>query len=130
VANAVRLTQLLEYITQNPSEWDQDVWAERSVCGTAFCAAGTAINLFTYAQFNWMPAVTIGGPSFAETVTDTDDVEYMIDDYARVVLELTDEQGELFFNPDNDLHDLWRLASEFTEGVVQVPADHARLVKV
>lgn len=115
--NVPLLRKTLEHITAHPEEWNQDVWAKRTECGTACCLAGTALAIQGY-EFDWDnngPLMSLLGESF--WLTDGRG----IDEAAIEELGLTNDEADRLFDGDNSLHTLWSLAEDFTDGEIAIP---------
>lgn len=116
------LRRVLEHITAHPDEHNQNDWAARGpACGTAMCLAGHAVVQGGYA-LAWRRAAptypVLGVREVASETTDGLDVSEL----AQELLGLTSwEAGRLFFDAES-LDDLWRIASELTDGRVSRPA--------
>ncbi len=137
--NVPLLRKVLELITAQPWTWNQETWAcvnkpeqaeERAEeygvstkeCGSAFCLAGhvahLAGRLMKVSRFDYVTAIYAA--------------EYVMDDgsaigtYAERELGLTLEQADALFEAGNSLFSLWKLASEYTNGEIQIPADVER----
>lgn len=107
MANAKRLQKVLDYITENPLEHDQYVYARRTHCGTTMCFAGHgAVQAGHKLQFS------IGGDAY---YTDQGHIAVA----AARWFEITDFEAGLLFDPLNSLDDLWRLAGKMTNGLIQ-----------
>lgn len=108
------LRKTLEHITAHPEEHQQGVWGARflmTACGTAFCLAGHAVQ-FAGHEIEW------DGDDIACDVVGGASIEFT----AQRELGLEDRQADVLFNPFNTQRDLWRLASEYTHGAIEVPA--------
>lgn len=83
----------LEYVEGNPHEWDQDVWASVTPCGTTRCFAGTAA---------WLAGATmkLDRHGSAESCIRPDGLESGIDSYAMEQLGLSNSQAEWIFYSD------------------------------
>lgn len=116
------LRKTLEFITDNPDQHRQDVWAKRTECGTAMCLAGWAV---TFAgldiDFDSSMAHVVGawnltdGRPIADAAAELLGVEKIDDDNV-------DTWEDHIFNENNTLADLWRIAAELTDGEIEVPA--------
>lgn len=135
-----QLRKELEYITAHRGQWKQNAWLETGACGTVGCLAGnTALNA------GYLPVR--GHTSFVSrervlpnehglfglienddgTTTTGDGVLVeSVRDVAARVLSLTYTQSAALFNGRNSLYDLWRLASLFTGGEIEVPPEVVR----
>jgi hypothetical protein len=110
--NVPLLTRVLDHITVNPKEWEQANWAVKTSCGTACCVAGHA-------------AVMTGHtPDFSRGYGRTDMTSdgRLIYEVAQQELGLGADQADAMFAQENTLHDLWAMASEFTDGEIEIPA--------
>jgi hypothetical protein len=111
--DVARLRKELEYITAHPEEWDQSTWGRRTTrsCGTVACLAGNTV-LHADEEVVWELGRMIGvndGQSIPER--------------ARELLGLNEVEAEDLFAGGNSLRMLWRMASRFTDGEIQVPED-------
>lgn len=107
------LRKTLEHITAHPEEHQQGVWGERfldTACGTAFCLAGHAVQ-FAGHEIEW------DGDAVADCVVGGAAIEFV----AQRELGLEARQADVLFNAFNTQQDLWRLASEYTHGAIEVP---------
>ena len=125
VLNVPLLTKVLDHITANPKEWNQRVFVREATCGTAACVAGWAV-IMTGHTLEYEQGECIHGSrteacreacraQFARCTAD----EKFIADVARHELGLTAAQSACLFKGTNDLHDLWALASVFSDGEIQ-----------
>jgi hypothetical protein len=114
-----RLRKELEYVTAHREQWLQGTWIHRTACGTVGCLAGnTTLNA------GYVPAFTgrkYAVTSFVRLAHEHD--ERLIVDVAAEVLGLDDYQANALFAATNSLYDLWKIASEITNGEIEVPAD-------
>lgn len=118
MANAEKIQQVLDYITSHPSEWNQDVYAKRTACGTAGCVAGLTVVLNGHELHFRRRNDDIEQLSFSAI---RKGMEYGLTDISSLAqeeLELTTDECYLFFASGNSLDDLWRLANQFTGGEV------------
>jgi hypothetical protein len=118
--NVPLLRKTLEYITAHPEEHDQRNWGVKTACGSSYCLAGHAVVLAGH-EIDWHSPdlVRMGMRSSCHALTDG----RYISDAAREELGLDPERAARLFDANNDLGTLWRLASEYTDGEVEVPAD-------
>lgn len=135
-----KLREALEYVTAHPEEWDQGVWAKRTPCGTACCLAGRVVlqaghELDYYQEQEYNPRTNRyekidhwvadyikadkkypNGEAIDRVAQDV--LNYEIDDYWDTPREhLAD-----LFEAGNSLRRLWELASELTDGKIEVPS--------
>lgn len=116
--NVPLLRKVLEHITEHPEEWDQTVWARPTACGTAYCVAGWAVTMAGLT----VDMERLNNAGYRGTLTDGRPVW----DAAAALLGvpkvdfLDDAEGDIF-DPCNDLHDIWRIASELTHGEIEIP---------
>lgn len=108
--NAPLLRKVLDHITAHPEEWDQTDWASMTSCGTACCVAGHAAV---------MTGHTPDFRGYGSTHV-TSDGRYICD-VAREELRLEHWQADDLFAVCYTLKDLWRIASEFTDGEIEIP---------
>lgn len=108
--NVERLRAELEFITANPKQWDQAVWAEKSDCGTCCCIAGWAV-LHEGIEL-----------SFRRGYSGLTADGRLIDEVAMEILGLDDDDADWLFSGGNTLYDLWSKASDLTNGAIQIPA--------
>ncbi len=113
--NTDLLNRTLNYIEAHPSEWNQDQWAARSSCGTVYCFAGTAAVL-SGQPLAWRDSYQDDFPEIATNVIDEGEVGDSIFTAARELLELSADQADRLFDPQNKLADLRRLVAQFTAG--------------
>lgn len=111
--NVERLRAELEFITANPEQWEQEeIAVRREGCSTACCVAG-----WTVIHAGYEPRWRENYP-WADTTTDGASMWPL----AQGLLGLTEFEAELLFATDNDLADLWKIASDLTNGAIQIPA--------
>lgn len=107
------LRKALEHITAHPEGWNQEHWAQKTACGTAFCLAGHVAvmsghePLWERCGFEWSAAATTDGE--------------LIFDVARRHLGLTLHEAQDLFEGGNYLERLWELASLYTQGEITTP---------
>lgn len=109
--NVPLLRKILDHITAHPEEHDQEVWAERTACGTVMCLAGHAAVMTGHtiayerrANGDWMVRYCTNGEQ--------------IEDVARDALGLTYLQAAKLFDSQNSRDTLWDLAETFTDGQI------------
>jgi hypothetical protein len=113
----------MDYITANPMEHNQRVWARRSTGQGKECVQGCvahhAARLAGY-QPIWDPEWTnAGGTESGYVRSDSDPTRFTALEVARRALGLTAYQAGRFFEPHNTLDDLWHLAGMITNGQVK-----------
>lgn len=118
MANAIKIREVLDYITDHPEEWNQRFYAYQTRCRTAYCAAGHAIILnghtikwFTDGPYRRSDAAIRKGSANPNNLMS-------IETLAAEELELTWQEAHTFFSEGNNLDDLWKLANTFTRGAV------------
>lgn len=131
--NVPLLRKALEHITEHPEEWRQGDWALRcdqptevtngqgeceTFCGTSFCLAGH-VAVMTGHEISWRQNPHATGTSNSFWVVGGD----RISDVARDELGLTERQAESLFAGSNTLDYLWRRASLYTDGAIEVPEE-------
>lgn len=110
--NVPLLDKVLSHLIAHPDEWQQQSWARRSACGTAYCVAGH-VAVMTGHDVDWghdtfgSPALTTAGE--------------LIPVVAQRELGLTDVQRSLLFAGTNTLGDLFWLAERYTDGAITAP---------
>lgn len=111
--NAELIRKEIEWAEGHPEEWKQDGWAEETDCGTTCCIAGHTVLDAGY-QLDWDNgrAATTGGRRIKMV--------------AAELLGLTEDQAGLLFWGTNDIGTLYRVASQLTNGEVEVPVQHER----
>lgn len=122
--NVDLLRQTLEYITAHPEEWDQEQWAIKDSCGTAYCAAGTTVVLHDGKDaINWDSAHRRNyGSRLSTDEAIRPDGEWIgIRDRAQELLGLNHFQADRLFDASNTLYDLWAIAESMTDGVIEIP---------
>jgi len=96
MANIELARRAIKNIEANPDTWEQDSWH----CGTAYCFAGHVALL---AGATWAD----GTPDCEYVITLGDKYAYArVNDYARRVLEITQNQACVLFCGENELDDL------------------------
>jgi hypothetical protein len=128
------LRKELEHVTAHPDEWDQSRWIVRTSCGTTGClAGGTALRAGyvpyevtdVIGQLTWV-YVDHDDPvrnddSWEDWIQVPDLRVLSVQTVARRLLGLTNIQAMDLFAPHNTLEDLWIIASELTDGAIEVP---------
>lgn len=110
--NVGRLRAELEFITANPEQWEQRLWAKKDTgCGSACCLAGWTV------VHEDIPLFFHGGVLASETLDGR-----MIGEVAREILGLEFADADWLFACHNTLYDLWSKASDLTDGAIQIPA--------
>lgn len=97
------LRRTMTYIEEHPKEWDQDTWAAKTVCGTAFCFAGHAVRLAGH------KIVFLPGDDTATHIADG----RMIEDAAIEELGLRKYQADELFSGGNTLDELRSFVTEY-----------------
>ena len=116
------LRKTLEHITANPKEWNQRHYGVRSEeCGTAYCVAGLVASWEGF-TFRWAE-VDFTGKEVIHEAVDAEGETWRVETAAQKALGLSRDQGEALFHADNDLFQLWSLASVFTDGEIEIPED-------
>lgn len=124
------LRKALEHITAHPEEWEQKRWASKTLCGTSCCLAGTILAQqgynFVFPEGDWdteYAAKDDGPPEYIPRVASAELLGRTVthwnadggdEEYYRV--------SELWLG-HNTLPDLWRKASELTDGEIKVPEE-------
>lgn len=119
--NVPLLRKTLEHITAHPDEWDQDIWAERTPCGTVACLAGTAVLLQGFELDFYESECDCGCREGTTASYVISDPPQTIQEVARTTLGLTEDQADDLFESDNTLRDLWAYANSFTNGEIEIP---------
>lgn len=114
--NVPLLRKVLEYVSEHPEEWYQNVWVQKLRCGTAGCIAYHAVATLGYNPI-------FDNDEFIGRVEAPDGHAVVISDAAADVLGLDEMRSEKLFDACNDLADLWMLAAEFTDGEIAVPEE-------
>lgn len=104
------LDKTLRFITDNPEEHDQEVYARNTPCGTKGCIAHW-LCVFSGHKVRLSPGVFSSEWAVVETGESVCDV-------AIREAGLTFSQAEALFWYANTIDDLWSLASEFTNGEI------------
>lgn len=117
--NVPLLRKVLEHITAHPEEHDQEVWGiSGPACGTKFCLAGHVVQA-TGHQLVWMDPL-----DWEREVYGAEAALAVVDDWRTVPAVATEELGldadqeQGLFWEAQTLDDLWRLASEYTNGEI------------
>lgn len=114
-----RLRKELEYVTTHREQWLQGEWIHRTACGTVGCLAGNvALNagyVPVYERGRYATAARVRLPH-GHGVRPVANV-------AAEVLGLSVGQATELFAATNTLYRLWELASMFTGGEIEIPAD-------
>ncbi len=113
--NVRLLREILADIVLKPKRWYQGAWAERHKrpdgkgwCNTTYCFAGHAV-----VRAGWRP-VWDGDPDATRCRKDGE--VKLIEDVAREVLGLTENQAEKLFDAPNDLGDLAKIVTQIEDG--------------
>lgn len=120
MVNVPLLRKELEHITAHPEDWDQGNWLigrRRASCGTAGCLAGN-----TVLHDGWYP--NTANSHFNHPVAHVikeQHREASVKAVASDLLQLTRHQASVLFAGHNSLLDLWMIASELTNGEIEVP---------
>lgn len=110
------LRKALEHITSHPEEWDQEQWATKTMCGTAFCLAGHVAVMAGH-KLAWERCCS---DDFTASFTTDGEAIY---DVARRLLGLGLGQAQDLFSGANDLERLWELAFRYTDGEIRTPPE-------
>lgn len=89
----------------NPDGWDQDAYAHRTDCGTAYCVAGWACH-----RRGWSMAWDTFG--YANEIIKGNGQTERIEIAAARILGLSDDQAEVLFAGYNSLDNLKRIAKD------------------
>lgn len=115
--NTELLKRTLNHIEAHPEEWDQEYWARRTLCGTSYCFAGTAVVL-SGLPLAWRDVDAddygVDADELAHNVIDEGEVGDSIATAARDLLELTADQADRLFYPGNSIEKLRDLVAELT----------------
>lgn len=112
MADVQRLEAVLGKIKADPEHYDQGMWARKDACGTTYCFAGWAIELYGKDQYEWAfgyRSVTgkVRDPQLADWawgVIDRETGAYReAPDVARELLGLTRGQADRIFAAWNNL---------------------------
>lgn len=123
VRNIPLLRKTLEHIEAHPEEHNQEFWALKTPCGTAFCFAGHAVQLAGY-EIDW------GSTDFGQPEVHAHYViapgapmaEYRtIAHVAYQELGLTRDEANALFKEYHSLQRLYQLVHEFTDGEIEIP---------
>ncbi len=122
--DVARLRKGLEFALAHPEEHDQASWAERTVCGTTMCLAGTVVAQAGY-TLRWNPGATTSGyahhPETGAAVS--------IPDEARDLLGITSAQATRLFLDAETIDDLYAVANDITDGEIEIPIElHGELL--
>lgn len=115
------LRKVLEHITAHPEEHQQGWWGEKTSCGTAYCVAGH-VAVMTGHEIQW--ELDCDDVSAYRASRTQDGRQIM--DVAREALGLTLVQAQDLFAGDNSRSNLWHLASQMTNGEIEVPPSMLR----
>lgn len=125
--NVDALRGTLDYIVDNPEEWDQEQWV--NVCGTAYCYAGHAVRMsedwdivsakFDFKIEKWtMPEDGELGTEWLARNKRTGEMR-AIGYAAREILQIDDDHviGSRLFGADNTLPQLDALVEDIISGI-------------
>lgn len=111
MANNDLLQRTLAHIEAHPEEWDQEKWAQRTDCGTAYCFAGTAVHLADPQLTPYFEGFDVTG--FMQQPNGT---KLHIPGLARKLLGLAEDEGHVLFDQENELGDLRRMVGNLIAG--------------
>lgn len=122
--NTQELEAVMQYISDNPEEWDQENW-----CGTTMCFAGhvamrngcqravvSQLNDFGAMEFRH---VELGSRTFIvrdHFVLDPLSKKVTVCEYARDILGLEDDEANLLFSGSNGIEDLQHIVKGLVNG--------------
>lgn len=113
MANIEKLEAVLNQIKAHPESHNQEVWAEKTECGTAYCMAGWAVALAGY-EFDWHSDGTTSSVITERTATST---HYeLIEEVATVVLGLDFCDAVELFHSLNTVDDLELMVKNLSNG--------------
>jgi hypothetical protein len=128
--NVELFQRALDYVTANPQEHDQSIWARRTDNGIVGCLGYHTARLAGHTM-DWKRN---GHPSFGsrcwfcdsdhsnESVhVVTEGGRVHVFDVAQQALGLTARQANLLFHPTVTLAQQWKYATEYTNGAITVP---------
>lgn len=128
------LRKALEHITAHPDEWEQKRWATKTLCGTSCCLAGTILAQqgynFVFPEGDWDTEYVTKDDGPAEYIPRVAAKELL----GRPIIYWNNDGGDSDGDPEffrvselwqgsNTLSDLWRQASELTDGEIKVPEE-------
>lgn len=116
MANNDLLQRTLAQIEAHPETWNQNRWARRTACGTAYCFAGTALAL-TYPDMR--PVYFNNSLATNEVVLNpgAEVREHVyVRDHAMRLLDLDDMDAGELFHEDNTLDDLRLMVADLIAG--------------
>lgn len=123
------LRKALEHITAHPEEWDQSQWAGRdSLCGTSCCLAGMiAVQQgykldFEAGDSATSYAIKDGRSNYISHVAAAELLGCEVESVAYGQLAEYPPIREMF-RGSHELPDLWRMASQLTDGEIKVPEE-------
>lgn len=120
VVDAPRLRKELEYVTAHRDRWLQGAWIQSTPCGTVGCLAGnTVMNAGYQPHFDGDRATT----QFVRDDAASPASERHVADVAADLLGLDTLQANQLFAATNSLYELWAIASEFTNGEIEIPPE-------
>ncbi len=116
--DVARLRKGLEFALAHPEEHDQSSWAERTVCGTTMCLAGTVVVQAGYTLL-WQPGATTSGyarhPKTGARVP--------VPTQARDLLGITSAQATRLFLDSETIDELYVAANDITDGEIEIPIE-------
>jgi hypothetical protein len=122
--NVPLLRKVLEHVTAHPEEWNQAEWARRDSCGTAYCIAGHTV-VMAGNEVRWSPFCFEHEYEVSGTLVDGRRVGDVAVELLGIPIPLRRvgvEKGHLFYS-ENTLSDLWRIASQLTDGEIEIPEE-------
>lgn len=134
IIDVPRLRKELEYITANRLQWLQDVWLRRTACGTVGCLAGNVVLNAGYlpvvmrgeagTHLVSLERVDLHDPAFDLGTALESGLVREVRAVAAELLGLDRTQATTLFNSSRwTLLDLWKIASDLTDGEIEVPAE-------
>jgi hypothetical protein len=113
MANIEKLEAVLDHIKMHPESHNQEVWAEKTECGTAYCMAGWAVALAGY-EFCWRSDGTTSSVITERTATSTHCE--LIEEIATAVLGLDFRDADDLFHSLNTVDDLELMVKNLSNG--------------
>jgi hypothetical protein len=109
--NAAELVAIYQHIKANPETWDQETFARKDACGTAYCVAGWAVVRAGYVP-DWQSDED--GEFWADYVLKDEDEVRSIRRRAAKILGLDHQRPIPLFRGDNTLDDIRRIILNLT----------------
>lgn len=110
-----KLDELVGFLEANPNQHDQSNWAKKNSCGTAMCAAGWTVELWS-SGIDWNSSSTLIDGSM---IADSTNAKSSIDIEASNILELNNDEAWHLFECSFDLEGVKHTVKRIANGDFQ-----------